>query len=395
MAERARLSLAVARAGRLAWVLPAVVAVAVAGCGQTRPHARTSPPMRPGTSPDGRGLAACPSQVAAAQLSAIRFFTSRTGVGVWARDPRCGARLAVTSNGGRTWRVTAGRLPGPAGYFTSTPALDFASPLLGWANGGGVLDLTRDGGTTWSRVRLGGPVQAISLSGTSLWAFVSSCPAITPDLRTCRYHLETAMLPGRSWADAGLLPAALGGYTPIAVAGLTPRRALLALGQMSSLPAYVTTDGGASWTPVRACGRYSPNAVAATSPSVAWILCLGGVAAGSSAKSLARTSDGGQHWQIMAEDPSLMPGAPRPFPVDPGGALAAPSPSVLWFAGVNALWGSTNAGRTWHRAPAASTGGAGGLASFSFVSPSRGWLLIPGTGLWQTTDGQHWRPVRR
>jgi hypothetical protein len=44
--------------------------------------------------------------------------------------------------------VTAGRLPGPAGDFTSTPALAFASPELGWADGGGVLDLTRNGGAT-------------------------------------------------------------------------------------------------------------------------------------------------------------------------------------------------------------------------------------------------------
>jgi hypothetical protein len=86
MAERARLRLTLTRAGRLAWVLPAVVALAMTGCGQARPHARTAPPMRPGTPPAGRGAAACPSRLVAAQLSVVQFFTPRSGVGLWARD---------------------------------------------------------------------------------------------------------------------------------------------------------------------------------------------------------------------------------------------------------------------------------------------------------------------
>jgi photosystem II stability/assembly factor-like uncharacterized protein len=333
--------------------------------------------------------APCPIRVSGSALSAITFLNATAGLGVWPGDARCGARLARTSDGGSTWRVTGTRLPGVAGGLPAGAALAFATAQSGWVADGGSLDVTRDGGARWARVHLGGIVQRISALGASLWAFVARCPAAPG---SCRYRLEATTLPGTAWHQAGLLPAALGNYEPLIIARLSPSRALIAMGQMTSAPAYLTTNGGRTWAPVRACAPpgYSPIALAATGPRHAWALCNGGAAAGSSAKSLLSSADGGQTWTVVAEDRSLTPGTPRPVPTDEGDVLAAPTATTLWFAGVNTLWGSTDGGRRWFRVPAASTAGAGAFAAFSFLTPSDGWLLIPQAGLWRTTDGRHW-----
>jgi len=241
--------------------------------------------------------------------------------------------------------VVGARLTGTAGDFYYSPAMVFPSPRLGWVAGGGVLDVTRDGGAHWVRVRLGGAVRAVSQFGSSLWAFVAPCATATG---RCRYRLETTTLAGASWHDAGPLPAALGSYTPLVVTRLSMLRALVALGQMTSAPACLTTGGGAQWAPVRSCAPpgYSPIALAAAGPAGR----LGAVprrrsgSAGSSAKSLLRSTDAGQTWTVVAQDRSLLPGAPHPVPTDEGDVLAVPSDKDRWFAGVNALWGSTDGG---------------------------------------------------
>jgi len=382
------------RTGCAAGLAGLLLVLCLLACARPAPVAATGPPSASPASPPAAPAASCPVRVSASALTAITFLNRWAGLGVWPGDARCGARLARTSDGGSTWRVAGGRLPGPAGRLSAGGGVTmaFASARSGWVAGGGLLDLTRDGGARWARVHLGGVVQRISAYGGSLWAFVAACPA---DPGSCRYRLEATTRPGADWHQAGLLPAALGNYGPLVVARLTASRSLVAMGQVTSAPAYLTTDGGRAWAPARACAPpgYSPIALATTGPRDAWALCLGGAAAGSSAKSLLRSADGGQTWTVLAQDRSLSAGAPHPVPTDEGDVLAAPSATTLWFAGVNSLWGSTSAGRRWFRVPATSTGGAGAFAAFWFLTPSDGWLLVPRAGLWQTTDGRHWRRI--
>jgi photosystem II stability/assembly factor-like uncharacterized protein len=347
-----------------------------------RGASRASDPSAPG--------ATCPARVQAAALSSITFFDASYGLGLWSQGSRCGARLALTADAGKTWQVTGARLPGPASDFSVTVNTAFLSPRLGWVAGGGILDVTRDGGAHWAEVHLGGKILRISAFGDSLWAFVAPCAA---DPGRCRYRLDAITVTGNTWQEVGRLPAALGNYGPLVVARLSARRALVAMGQVSRTPAYLTTDGGRTWAPVDAClpHLYSPIALAATGTRDAWVLCLGGAGAGRSAKSVLRSTDGGRKWQLIAEDRSLVTGAPQPVPTDDGDVLAVPSQDVLWFAGVNLMWGSLDGGRRWSRVAGTSFGGAGEFATFSFSSPADGWLLAPGLGLWRTTDGRHWR----
>jgi len=277
--------------------------------------------------------------------------------------------------------------------FRYAPSMVFPNPRLGWIAGEGELIVTRDGGVHWARLHLGGSVRAISQSGSSLWAFVAPCSQLSP--RDCRYHLEAVTPTGTSWHQVGLLPAALASYTPLVVARLGPSDAVVALGQPSLAPAYLTRDGGRTWAPVRVCAPsgYFPVAVVATGRQQAWTLCVGGTAAGSSAKSLTRSTDGGLTWHVVAEDRTLMANATHPVPTEDGAVLAVPSPYSLWFAGVNSLWGSSDGGRSWSRYAHVDAGGAGAFAVFWFLASADGWLLLPGSGLWHTRDGRHWRPV--
>jgi photosystem II stability/assembly factor-like uncharacterized protein len=339
--------------------------------------------------PPATRAGACSARVSGSALSSITFFGASSGVGVWSNRPRCGARLALTTDAGKTWRITGARLPGPAAAFSVAVDMAFLGPRLGWVAGGGTLDVTRDGGAHWAEAYLGGKVLRIRAFGASLWAFVAPCAA---DPARCRYQLDAIALTGHTWHKVGRLPAALGNYGPLVVTRLSADRALVAMGQVSSTPAYLTTDGGRTWAPVNACAphAYSPIALAATGPRDGWVLCLGSAAAGRSAKSLLQSTDGGRRWHVIAEDRSLVSGS-QPVPTDDGDVLAVPSDKSLWFAGADSLWGSSDGGRRWSRVAAASLGGAGGFAVFSFSSLTDGWLLVPGVGLWRTTDGRQWR----
>ena len=72
-------------------------------------------------------------------------------------------------------------------------------------------------------------------------------------------------------------------------------------------------------------------------------------------------------------------------------ALAASSPTTYYMATFNEVSVSRNAGRTWTQLAIgnAASGGANG-ATFSFVDPDHGWLLLPGEALLRTTEGKRW-----
>jgi photosystem II stability/assembly factor-like uncharacterized protein len=271
------------------------------------------------------------------------------------------------------------------------PTMVFPTALVGWVLGGGVLVVTRDGGSSWSRVSLG-YVAAISRSGSSLWAFVSPCNAAPS---TCRYRLEATTIAAKSWHEVGLLPAPMGDYG-VVVARLTARRAVIDNGQEGPGVAFVTTDGGAHWTAVHACGSldFSPVTLVATRARDFLVMCLGGAAAGSVLKALSRSTDGGRTWDPVAIDRGLgLPAADNPIPTAEGVILAVTSATRLWMMDVNMFYGSLDGGKRWFKVPRIGSDGAGSFASFSFISAADGWVLAPGSGLWRTTDESTWQSV--
>jgi hypothetical protein len=74
-------------------------------------------------------------------------------------------------------------------------------------------------------------------------------------------------------------------------------------------------------------------------------------------------------------------------------ALGAASGQRLWMATTDVLYGSLNDGKSWLSMPGINFEGGGSSASFWFLSPTVGWMLVPTIGLWRTTDGKSWHAV--
>jgi hypothetical protein len=381
-----------------------VIAVTLAACTATSPPASAPSTTTSTTSSQATTTTTQPvvtakapvcraKSIAPASLSAITFLSATTGVGLWSRSSSCGPRIALTRDGGRTWRAVGSKLPAPQADFSpaATPTMVFSSERVGWVNGGGVLVMTRDAGISWTKVPLGGWVTAISRSRSSLWAFVAPCNA---NPNACSYRLEATTINSTTFHEMALLPSALGNFDPLVVTRLSSERALVAVGQMGPSPTILTTDGGRKWMTVRSCAQSGFVAVGfgTTAPSDAWALCFGGANMSSSLKTIARSADGGKTWTTVAADRSFG-GALLPVPSPDGNVFAVPSATTMWMATVESLYGSRDGGKRWFWVHGLSLDGNGAFASFSFVNGRDGWLLAPGSGLWRTTDGRTWHPL--
>jgi hypothetical protein len=289
-------------------------------------------------------------------------------------------------DGGRAWRVTGSKLPfDSAGLDSSQPTVLFPTPTLGYVNGGGTLQMTRDAGRTWTVVVFRGWVRAISRYGSSFWAFVAPCAATA----VCRYQLETTTLGDNSWHRVGPLP--LGNFAPLVVTRLGPRLALAAIGQIGPTPAVLTTDGGRHWSSVRACKPkgFVPTSLAVLASDRLWVLCIGGGGMSRAAYSLLSSADGGTSWHLLAADRNLATNGP--IPAAPGATLAVTAGQRLWLADYFGLAESVDSGRKWVKV--VTFGKEGFSSEFSFLSPTVGWLLVPQVGLWRTSNGRSWQKV--
>jgi hypothetical protein len=78
----------------------------------------------------------------------------------------------VTHDGGQTWRAAGAELPRSLVPRFSDAAIDFGSVERGWAEAGGVVAYTSDGGDRWEVKNLDGTVDALVADGASAAALV-------------------------------------------------------------------------------------------------------------------------------------------------------------------------------------------------------------------------------
>ena len=124
-----------------------------------------------------------------------------------------------------------------------------------------------------------------------------------------------------------------------------------------------------------------------------WLRCTGAAGAGSTTAALLRSTDAGRTWTTMSAVTAWTGPSPsdsRPIAAESDG-IAAGSSRRVWLALDNGLAESADGGKTWTLAAGAAQGS--GWTSFDVWSATRAWLLDPGNGLWQTTDGTTWRPI--
>jgi hypothetical protein len=302
-------------------------------------------------------------------------------------------RLAVTRDGGHHW-VTKGRaLPSAVPEWATEQIAAVVGGQV-WALVGEKLYEIGDGGSRWTAVPLPGRVASADAVSGRLWALL--CPRAGQI--ACRPEVYQIRVPTGTWTREPL---------PVSWAALDPQLDVSSAqdavvvtnpAMPNRKPALIrTTDGGARWTvvgvppgPGRMC-RGLPVSFTAAGAEDWWLLCTGGAAAGSTTRALLRSTDAGRTWPTMSAVSRL----DTPLPAyslsrAPIYAIAATS-SRVWLALDDGLAESADGGKTWTLAGNAAQGS--GWTSFDVWSATRAWLLDPGNGLWQTTDGTTWRPI--
>ena len=344
--------------------------------------------------------------VQAWRLGAIRFVSADKGVALTAPQIECDVplrhgwgtevyfrpqpvRLATTSDGGRHWVTSGTELPvaPPLTGLEQVAAVD--GDRIWVVSLTGTLLVTGNTGASWAVQPLPARVLAAGSAGGWLWAL--SCPPATSN--SCRPDVERMKLPAGTWRAS----------RPASSTSLEPQ-----LDVLSATAAVVvlqgirpglasTTDGGVRWTlraapagPEDICRGPSPLFTAAGLRNW-WLLCTGGAAAGSSAKTLMRSAVAGQTWTVAASVPSLSaPIRPGSLPRQDAAAITAGSAEVLWLATPNSVTVSTDGGARWRQAISSPQGTFG---QFDVQFSTQAWLLAPDAGLWHTADGTTWHSV--
>lgn len=416
------------RAGLRAAALVIGVCLLAAGCGTTAAREASAPsagsrspaasvrPSDPGptiTIPPRCARAAVLSggvTVGAWRLGSVRFTSLTTAVALTAPGIPCDiplgpgqgvlgeflaqqVRLAVTRDGGHRW-VTGGRaLPSAV----SESAGEQVAAVFGghvWALVGEKLYEIGDGGSTWTSVPLPGRVASADAVGGRLWALL--CPR-TGQIE-CRPEVYQMSIPTGTWTREPL-PVSSSSVDPqLAVSSARDAVVVTNPAVPDRNPVLISTaDGGAHWRvlvvppgPRRMCQELPVTFTAADAEDW-WLLCTGGASAGSTTRALLRSTDAGRTWTTTSAVTAL----DRPLPADslpraPIYAIAATS-SRVWLALDNGPAESADGGKTWALAAGAAQGS--GWTSFDVWSATRAWLLDPGSGLWQTTDGTTWRRI--
>jgi photosystem II stability/assembly factor-like uncharacterized protein len=106
---------------------------------------------------------------------------------------------------------------------------------------------------------------------------------------------------------------------------------------------------------------------------------------------VARTSDGGKHWEHLLQVDGLGPGTPALF-LDASVAIIAGQQNGLGFTFPPAIWMTTDGGAHWEMrtAPADS----GNVMSIDFIDAAHGWLWTSEGFLYKTIDGgRRWTSV--
>jgi hypothetical protein len=272
----------------------ALLALAVAtGCGTSSPPAHSSSTPAPTTTPASSPPASVRPSFAASDVS---FVSAQRG---WVLGS---GQLLMTGDGARSWTA----LPAPPAGVTH---LRFATSTDGYAwAAGGALWLTTDGAASWQPGRLG---QVLSLETASGWVWAIAGPQPYPDVwrapvgstawtnlgytpdrsASLLVHGPAAYVTGQE--GAGPIPPSVQVYTgtqagrhqavpcptgvpvPDAELGASTDGSLVLVCdvQGQSAPydlAYVSADGGASWTAITAPPAWSDGVTAITGKRFSW-----------------------------------------------------------------------------------------------------------------------------
>lgn len=302
-----------------------------------------------------------------------------------------------TTDGGQKWQeLAAPRAPlGTPGseVASGVSQVVFANPTDGWAYGP-ALWATSDGARSWHREGLGGPVLALTASGSFAFAVVGSCSLSSAKCTKPKVRLERSPVTTTGWAK---VPGLTGSDNGVGAFFATHGRHIwLALWPKSPGRATIwrSSDGTKWQSSPDAC--YAPSeaiglaGLATASQHGLFELCAGNPGAGQEQKTLRASANGGATTHEVGA---------LPLGGLSSGIAAANDQDIAVTAasGASFIYYSRNGGRTWARRTF-DDGGAG-LSGIQFAGMSGAVIEgRPGAGsadrlLLSQDGGAKWAPA--
>ncbi len=223
---------------------------------------------------------------------AVTFVSATTG---WLLG--AGASIVRTTDGGARWTPVTG--PPSA----SVDHLVFADPSNGWAWGGAELWSTHDGGSTWRRVPVPGPVEDLAASGGRVWLAVAGGGIEGTAVTSDAFGAASAAGAGRlvltgaaGWSTGGarLVDGVWEAWSP--PCGLVAASSPSDLVATCGAAVLVSRDGGLTFS--RGPAFPYTGATQVASPTAAEIDVAGSFG-------VARSTDGGVTWYPVAGGTAL------------------------------------------------------------------------------------------
>ena len=258
--------------------------------------------------------------------------------------------IVRTTDGGRHWTG----VPAPRSPYSRTDGvttLRFADRTDGFAFGA-ALWATHDGAQTWHRVSMPGEVDDLVAAGDTVYASVSctgGCHEPTTVYRSPAGvdHWEKTSFPGAPGSSRVTLVSH--GQDVWAVSGKTVDGT-----------GFWHTSGDGQWQPLpdpcTAFGQlWRLQYVAPTSATDLYLLCAGGVAAGSQPKQVLHSTDAGRHAESTGGEQVSRTG-------DVEGLTAAPAGRTVLVSarsGASVVYRSPDGARHWSQVLSAGDGGLG------------------------------------
>src|SRR5580658_3235083 len=364
------------------------------------------------------GLLAQGTPVPSSDLASVVFVGDLRGFALVVHGGQ--TLLAVTPDGGGTWTVADPSLP------VSFPAqFEFSNATHGYLWGGppsssGEVPLwvTNDGGRAWARAGIGPVVSDVSAIGPDVWAVVGTCPIAPTPGPACPVVVEVSADNGRTWTRTGAAPP-LSENAEVSVsdenielARITHARAyVLTFASRAGSPDAAgnltyTADGGQTWASrPDPCPSYFDDGeqIAASGTDDLWMICASQASAGTQAKALYRSSDGGAQWSLAAaanapvltggralEAAGGLPAGGYVTPYSLGHEnLAVLTATDAWlFPDRSGVYATTDGGRTWGPVAGLAKAGlvAGGTGNVVFADATHGWVCETGIEESRTTE---------